>query len=98
MQQNARTTSPPKTVEPYKKWAFEQYITFCATGGLVVSDTGEIKTVKIGEFCQQIGIDEKTTWRWKTQTPDFALRVRQRRYEIMPVARETKVFNHLFLL
>lgn len=65
---------------------------------MMVSDTGVPKTLRLGEFCDLVGIDEKTTWRWKTQIPDFAMRVRQRREEIVPLARETAAWNRLYLI
>ena len=51
----------------------------------------------IYEFCQMHNVDQSTTWRWK-HMPDFALKVRERRIEIMPLARESMWFNQLHLL
>lgn len=98
MPDNSRTVDEPTTVAPYKKRAFDLYLTFCALGGMIVSDTGGIEPLTKRDFCSRIGIDEKTTWNWKKNTPDFAMRVRARRDEIVPLARETAAFNRLFLL
>ena len=49
------------------------------------------------EFCQRLGVDRKTTWRWR-QTPGFGERVRQRRERLFPLARESKCWNQLYLI
>lgn len=102
MPDNARTTADtgdaPTSITPYKDRAFDLYLTYCALGGMMVTDQGGIKAMSLGEFCQQAGIDEKTTWRWKNRIPDFAMQVRQRRAEVVPLARETAAFNRLFLI
>lgn len=102
MPDNVRTTTEnsvaPTSVAPYKDRAFDLYLTYCALGGMMVTDQGGIKAMSLGEFCQLAGIDEKTTWRWKHQIPDFAMQVRKRREEVVPLARETAAFNRLFLI
>ena len=98
MQENAGISKTTTRVEPYKKAAFDLYLTFCALGGMIVSDTGGIKPLTLGDFCRSVGVDEETTRRWKKNTPDFAMKVRARRDEITPLARETAAFNRLFLI
>jgi hypothetical protein len=85
-------------VAPYKKAAFDQYLTFCALGGMMVSDTGGIDRMTLGEFCEAVHVDEETTRRWKKQTSNFGLLVRQRRSEVFSLARETAAYNRLYLI
>lgn len=64
----------------------------------MVSETGSISGMTLAEFCERVGIDMKTTWRWRNQIPDLATRIRERREEIVPLARETAAWNRLFLI
>lgn len=98
MQENAGKTETPKGVQPYKKAAFDDYITFCALGGMMVTDTGGIRAMPLYEFCDKWDIDEETTRRWKRGTSNFADLVRQRREEVVPLARETAAWNRLFMI
>lgn len=95
---NTQTVTATSAVQPWKQRAFDEYLTFCALGGILVDETGRVEPLSLGQFCQRVGVDPKTTWRWKTQTPNFGLLVRQRREEIFPWARETAVWNKLYLI
>lgn len=95
--QNASSEEISTTVNPYKVGAFEEYISYCAIGGLITSDDGRVSKMTITEFCAQFGVDRKTTWRWK-QMPGFGQRVRERREELFPMARETACWNQLYLI
>lgn len=94
---NTQISHTPIPVEPYQKYAFDQFLNFCALGGLISDDDGKMRKMPIYEFCQLVGVDQSTTWRWK-HMPDFAARVRERREEIMPLMRESMWFNQLHLL
>lgn len=85
------------TVNPYKFGTFDQYLSYCALGGLITSDEGNISRMSVSQFCQQFGVDRKTTYRWRL-TPGFDDKVRARREEIFPLARETAAWNRLFLI
>lgn len=98
MQQNATLPETKAGVQPYKFSAFDNYITFCAIGGMRVTDTGQIETITLDQFCEDNGVNRATVFRWKKNTPDFAMRVRARRDEVIPLARETAALNRLFLL
>jgi hypothetical protein len=97
MQGNAISTTEQTEAKQYKLAAFDAYLTFCALGGLITDDDGHITQLKLADFCSQVGVNEATTWRWKKE-PGFAMKVRARRDEIIPLARETKAFNQLYLL
>lgn len=83
--------------EPYKQATFDAFVTYSALGGLIVGEDGKMIEMPVYKFCQQYGVDVRTTQRWK-KTEGFAMKVRQRRAEVVPLARETKAFNQLFLL
>lgn len=99
MSENAQIAKTAASVEPYQRYAFDQFLTYCALGGLIIDDEQDDKLRKmpIYEFCQRVGVDQKTTWRWK-HSEGFAQEVRERRDEIVPLARETMAFNQLFML
>lgn len=84
-------------VTAYKVGAFDEYISFCASGGLVTTDDGKISKMTALQFCQQWNIDRKTTYRWR-RSPNFDRRVRQRREELFPLARETACWNRLYII
>ena len=101
MQGNASLQTQPQETEPYKQAAFDEFVTYCALGGLVVEEDvdGNPKPNRLPlyKFCERVGIDQATTWRWK-RAPGFAEKVRERREEIVPLARESMAWNQLFLL
>lgn len=98
MQPSATSESKQTGVEPRKNDAFEAYITFCALGGLTVTDDGTVTKMTLEEFLVSYGVHRTTVWRWKKNTPDLAEKIRTRRLEIVPIARETAAWNQLFLL
>lgn len=98
MQPNASITSTATSVQPYRHGTFEEYVTYCALGGLITSDDGVLSKMTLSQFCQQFGINRKTAYRWRQQTPDFGERVRRRREEIFPLARESACWNQLYLI
>lgn len=90
----------------------DKWISYCAIGG-IVTETGfenvfndragrevpEIITkISVTEFAQKLGVDRATLYKWKNNIPDFGMKVRQRREEIFPVARETALFNQAYLI
>jgi len=78
--------------------AYDEFLTYSALGGLIIdADTEKIRKMPIYEFCKRVGVDQSTTYRWK-HAPGFGMKVRERRNEIMPLARESMVFNQLFIL
>lgn len=85
-------------MQPYKTEAFEAYITYRALGGLTVTDDGIVEKMTIGEFQAAFGVDRKTIYRWKMGVPDLGEKIRARRLEIVPVARETAAWNQMYLL
>jgi hypothetical protein len=95
---NVKTSDDSTSVKPYKSAQFDAYLTFRALGGMITSDTGAFKSMTQTEFCDTYNISEMTLWRWQRQTPNFAQLVRQRRDEVVPLARETAAFNRLYLI
>lgn len=97
MQENAQVGKSPIPVKPYQAAAFDEFLTYCALGGLIVTDDGKIEKMPLYQFCERVDVDQATTWRWK-HMPDFAMKVRARRDEVVPLARESMAFNQLFIL
>ena len=98
MQPNATYSEPPTPVKPYKDVAFDEYLSFCALGGLITSDDGMLSKMTLNDFCRQFGVHRATTYRWKHNTPNFGEKVRQRRDELFPLSRETAMWNRLYLI
>lgn len=76
---------------------YEQFVTYCALGGLIADDNGKLNKMTQDQFCQAFGVNPATCWRWKKE-PNFAMKVRTRREEVVPLARESIAFNQLFML
>jgi hypothetical protein len=98
MIQNATISDTPTPVKPYKNVAFDEYLSFCALGGLLTTDDGQLSKMTLFDFCSYMGIDRATAYRWKHNTPNFSEKVRQRRDELFPLARETACWNRLYLI
>jgi hypothetical protein len=65
---------------------------------MMVDETGNLSAMSLTEFRANYSVDQKTIWRWNNYTPDLAMKIRERRDEIVPLARETAAFNRLFLI
>jgi hypothetical protein len=82
----------------------EQWITFVALGGLVTEESesadrsNNIRQMPTTEFSTLIGVPRRTLYDWKKSIPDFGERVRQRRYELFSLSRETQLFNRAYLI
>ena len=82
----------------------EQWITFCALGGLITDDedhignTPNIKVMTITKFSEQIGVPRQTLYNWKRSIPNFGEKVRDRRKEVFTLSRETALWNMLYLI
>lgn len=85
-------------IQPYKSGVFEEYVTYCALGGMMTDDVGGISTMTQEKFCETRGVSRMTLSRWKNETHDFAELVRARRDEIVPLARETAALNRLYVI
>lgn len=97
MHPNASSIEVSTPVNPHKVGAFEEYVSYCALGGLITSEDGQLSRMTTSQFCQQFSIDRKTAYRWK-HMPGFGNRVRQRREELFPMARESAMWNRLYLI
>lgn len=91
-------TEQDPAVNIRKTGVFDAYVTFCALGGMMVSDTGDVSFMSQEEFCRQYDVDRHTLNRWKRDTPNFVDLQRQRRDDIVPVARESAALNRLFVI
>lgn len=75
----------------------QQWIDFCAIGGLMTEDDGTLKPTTIVAFAEMIQVERKTLYNWKKSIPNFAERVKQRRHELGSGTRLQKVYNGLYL-
>lgn len=95
---NVTEEKTPTVVKPYREITFEDWITFLALGGLMISEEDQtIYKMTLSQFCEKFNISKMTISRWRKQTPDLATRIEARRNEIAPMARVTAVYNQLFL-
>lgn len=98
MQPNATYAIDSTAIEPYKKSAFEAYLTFRALAGLMVDEVGHMKQMSLDDFCEIYDVNRTTVWRWNNKTPDLAMKIRDRRSEIVPLARESAALNKLLMI
>lgn len=75
----------------------QQWIDFCAIGGLMTDDDGTLKPTTITAFADMIKVERKTLYNWKKSIPDFEERVAQRRKVLGAGTRLQKVYNGLYL-
>jgi len=76
----------------------QKWIDFCAVGGLIVGDDGNLTTMTVYSFAENLKVSRQTLYNWKTSIPNFLEKVHQRRMELGgSPARIAKVYNGLFL-
>lgn len=75
----------------------EEWVSYCAVGGLITTEDGAIRKMSISDFAIQLGVDRKTLTNWKTSIPNFWERVDARRRELFSRSRIAVVWNGLFL-
>lgn len=91
-------TNPQPAVMSSNEGTFEEYVSYCALGGLITGDDGRPSKMPIDDFCTTYGVSRMTLSRWKRQTPDWAARVDKRRAELMPRSRVTAVWNANYII
>lgn len=75
----------------------QQYIDYCAVGGLITTEDGELKRMTVTQFAANIGYERTSLYLWQKTIPDFWERVNKRRKEIGGGGRVQKVYNGLYL-
>jgi hypothetical protein len=75
----------------------EEYISYCAVGGLITEVDGTLKKMSLEQFSDQLKVDRKTLYNWKQTIPKFWDRVEKRRGEIFTQSRISVVWNGLML-
>lgn len=84
--------------DPLLMFKQQKWIDFCAVGGLLVGDDGNLTTKTVYAFAEDIKVSRQTLYNWKSSIPNFRERVEQRRIELGgSPARIAKVYNGLFL-
>jgi hypothetical protein len=82
-----------KTLEPrHMMW-----IDYCALGGMMTDDQGNITNMTITVFADKLSVSRTTLNNWKKAIPGFWDLVRKRRIELSKNSRASKVYNGLFL-
>lgn len=75
----------------------QQWIDFCAIGGMLTDDDGAITPTTATRFAEMIKVSRQTLYDWKKSIPDFDERVKQRRKVLGSGTRLAKVHNGLYL-
>lgn len=71
----------------------DEYIAYCAVGGIMPREDGFGTKMTIEDFSNQLGVNASTLWRWRSTIPDFWERVNEKRKEIGGKSRLTAVWN-----
>jgi hypothetical protein len=97
-------TTEVEVVEPTRtvktevvKQLQDEYISYCAVGGLLTGEDGTIKKVNISQFAEMIGVDRKTLNNWKRSIPNFWDEVDKKRRKLFSGPRMSVIWNGLFL-
>jgi hypothetical protein len=75
----------------------QQYIDYCAVGGMITDEGGEVKIIKATAFAAMLGVARQTLYDWQKRIPDFWERVAIRRKELGGNNRIQKVWNGVYL-
>ena len=75
----------------------QQWIDYCAIGGMLTDDDGGVTPTTITAFADMIKVERKTLYNWKKSIPDFDERVQHRRKILGSGTRLAKVYNGLYL-
>lgn len=100
----AQITASENVADDIIKLKQEQWITFCALGGLITNEsdnenkTQEIRQMTVTEFSEQLGVHRVTLYKWKRSIPNFGDRVRTARNEVFSLSRETTLFNRAYII
>lgn len=73
------------------------WLTFCAAGGLVTHEDGELQTMTITEFARHYKVDRQKLWRMKYRIPNWDNLMRMRRKQLFNESRLSKIINGLYL-
>jgi hypothetical protein len=98
--QNTPTAVAPEFIATEYGLTYEQdqWISYCAVGGLITDDTGVMRKMKLEEFITTFDVPSRTLYNWKKSIPDFDLKVRERRLKLFPASRETNLWNRAYLI
>lgn len=94
-QQSPDSVIPP--VDELLKLKQQQWIDYCAIGGMLTADDGGVTPTTITAFADMIGMSRQTLYDWKKSIPNFNERVKQRRIDLGSGTRLAKVYNGLYL-
>lgn len=76
----------------------DNWISYCAVGGLITDDQGVMRKMKVEEFVATFNTPERTLYNWKKSIPEFEQKVRKRRMDLWPQSRETNLWNRAYLI
>lgn len=105
--QNPTLPAPPSGVNPTPvsateaplKWQWQHYIDWCATGGLRVTEDGDLQQMTVTQLAAELQVNRTTLYEWPKIIPDFQARVAKRQREIYAAggARANNIWKALQL-
>lgn len=76
----------------------ERWIDFCALGGMMVDEAGNVKPTTVKDFAIEMGVSRETLYYWKKAIPDFNERVKARMKELGGQSQKlAKAWNGIWL-
>lgn len=79
------------------KWQWEQYIDFCASGGLKIAEDGNPIQMTAQDFANEIKVYRTSLYRWPKMIPNFHARVAKRRKDIYSENRINQIYKAIQL-
>lgn len=87
------SVKPPELL----KYLQNEYITFCASSGISMTEDGNFVAMTVTQFAAAAGVSRRTLYNWQKSIPNFWQRVDERAREIFNQSTKYAIFKGLKL-
>jgi hypothetical protein len=86
-----------RSEEQIKHWRWQQYIFYCAAGGMRVTEDGDFEPQTVTQFAAEVGVHRVTVYDWPKIIPNFEAHVNRARGMLYSTRRVDQVLKALYL-